>query len=76
MLPGVIWFIVFAGIAVAGLVMVISYVVWLVHKASDVMSEVAVLLERSGQLAELLSQIRVPDLAVPRDLAHDSRVVE
>ena len=38
-----IWVMVFGGIAVAGLVMVICYAVWLAHKASDVMSEVVVL---------------------------------
>ena len=31
---------IFVGIAVAGLIMVISYVIWLAHKAADVMSEV------------------------------------
>ena len=35
-----IWVIVFAGIALAGLVMLISYAVWLAHKAADVWSEV------------------------------------
>jgi hypothetical protein len=56
-----IWVVIFAGIAVAGLIMVISYVIWLAHKTSDVMSEVGVLGDRAGQLAELLSQIQIPE---------------
>jgi len=56
----VLWVIVFAAIALAGLIMVVSYGVWLVHKASDVMSEVAVLADRGGQLAEVLGQISMP----------------
>jgi hypothetical protein len=59
----VIWVLVFAGIALAGLVMVISYAVWLFHKASDVMSEVRVLADRGGQLAVILGDLRVPQLA-------------
>ena len=55
------WVMIFGGIAVAGLIMVISYVIWLAHKASDVMSEVGVLGDRAGQLMELLSQIEVPE---------------
>ena len=56
-----IWVVIFAGIAVAGLIMVVSYVIWLAHKASDVMSEVGVLGDRAGQLMELVSQIDVPE---------------
>jgi len=55
------WVMIFGGIAVAGLIMVISYVIWLAHKASDVMSEVVVLGDRAGQLMELVSQVRVPE---------------
>jgi hypothetical protein len=64
----VVWVFVFGGIALAGLVMLIAYAVWLAHKASDVMSEVAVLADRGDQLADLLGQISVPELspAVPR----------
>ena len=51
---------VFGGIAVVGLVMLISYAVWLAHKAADVMSELAVLADRADQLADLLSQIQPP----------------
>ena len=67
------WVMIFGGIAVAGLIMVISYVIWLAHKASDVMSEVVVLCDRAGQLMELLSQVQVPErrFDVP-DRADDS----
>jgi hypothetical protein len=61
MLRGVVWVFVFAGIALAGLVMLIAYAVWLAHKASDVFSEVQVLAERGDQLAGLLGQIQPPD---------------
>jgi hypothetical protein len=61
MLRGVVWVFVFGGIALAGLVMLIAYAVWLAHKASDVLSEVKVLADRGDQLAGLLGQIQVPD---------------
>jgi hypothetical protein len=53
----VVWVLVFGGIALAGLVMLICYGVWLAHKAADVLSEIAVLADRADQLAMLLSQI-------------------
>lgn len=52
-----LWVWVFVGIAVAGLVMVVCYVVWLAHKTADLLSEVAVLADRAGQLGDLLGQI-------------------
>ena len=55
-----VWVLVFGGIALVGLVMLISYGVWLAHKAADVLSEVAVLADRADQLAALLSQIQPP----------------
>jgi hypothetical protein len=48
MLRSVVWVFVFGGIALAGLVMLIAYAVWLAHKASDVMSELGVLADRGG----------------------------
>lgn len=60
-----VWVFVFGGIALAGVVMVICYGVWLAHKAADVLSEVAVLGERTGQLADLLAQIEMPDPSRP-----------
>ena len=63
MLRSVVWVFVFGGIALAGLVMLIAYAVWLAHKASDVLSEVKVLADRGDQLAGLLGQIQVPELS-------------
>jgi hypothetical protein len=56
-----VWVIVFVGIGLAGLIMLISYAVWLAHKASDLFSELDMLAVRSGELADLLAQIRVPE---------------
>ena len=53
------WVLVFGGIALAGLVMLISYGVWLAHKAADVMGEMGVLADRAGQLVDLLAQIEI-----------------
>jgi hypothetical protein len=55
-----IWVIVFVGIGLAGLIMLISYAVWLAHKTSDLFSELDMLAVRAGELAELVGQIRVP----------------
>ena len=57
---GVVWVVVFAGIALAGLVMVVCYAVWLAHKTADLLSEVAVLGEQAGRLADLLAEIGAP----------------
>ena len=68
---------VFGGIALAGLVMLICYGVWLAHKAADVMSEIQVLAERADQLAMLLSQISpAPAPAVPGSMHSDLIVAE
>jgi hypothetical protein len=56
----VVWVLVFGGIALAGLVMLVCYAVWLIHKASDVMSEVRVLVNRGDQLAAIVGEIEVP----------------
>ena len=79
----VVWVSVFGGIALVGLIMLISYGVWLAHKAADVMSEIGVLADRADQLADLLSQIQPPldpaaqsawhsDLIVPEELEEQS----
>ena len=54
------WVILAAAIAVAAVIVVASYGVWLAHKASDVMSEVQVVAANGERLAELVSQLRVP----------------
>lgn len=62
-----IWVLVFSLIALAGLVMVVSYAVWLLHKASDLFSELEMLGQRAEELADLLAQIRpaLPEAADP-----------
>jgi hypothetical protein len=55
----VVWVFVFGGIALAGLVMLVCYAIWLIHKTSDVMSEVRVLLNRGDQLAAIVGEIEV-----------------
>lgn len=59
------WVLLFGAIAVSGLIMVISYAVWLWHKASDLFSELEMLGERLAELGELLNQIQP---VVPSDL--------
>ena len=55
-----LWVLVFGGIALLGLVMVVSYGIWLAHKAADVAAEVAVLGRSAARLGDLLDQIVVP----------------
>jgi hypothetical protein len=69
-----VWVIVFVGIALAGLVMLISYAVWLAHKASDVWSEVSVLADRADEMAQLLAEIRVPEPAFQTDWPSDRTI--
>jgi len=52
-----LWVLIFAGIAVAGLIVAVSYAVWLWHKASDLFSEVEMLGQRVDELTALLAQI-------------------
>jgi hypothetical protein len=52
------WVLLFGLIALGGLIMMISYAVWLWHKASDLFSELEMLGQRSEELADLLSQIQ------------------
>jgi hypothetical protein len=69
-----VWVIVFGGIALAGLVMLISYAVWLAHKASDVWSEVDMLAVRANELADLVGQIEVPDRGFRPDWPSDRTI--
>lgn len=48
---------VFAGIAVAGLIMVICFAVWLWRKATALLREVSDLLDRAGQMLDLIEAI-------------------
>jgi hypothetical protein len=52
-----IWVLVFGLIALAGLIMLVSYAVWLAHKAADLFSELEMLGTRAEELADLLSQL-------------------
>ena len=70
-----IWVAVFGGIALVGLIMLISYGVWLAHKAADVMSELSVLADRAEQLADLLSQIQPPPASVDSERWHSDLIV-
>jgi hypothetical protein len=69
-----IWVIVFVGIALAGLVMLICYAVWLAHKAADVWSEVDMLAVRANELAQLVAQIEVPERAFQSYWAADRTI--
>ena len=63
-----LWVFVFGGIALAGLVMLVCYAVWLAHKTADVWSELTVLGDRTAKMADLLSQIEIPTPAGDTDL--------
>ena len=69
-----VWVWVFGGIALAGLVMVISYAVWLWHKASDLFSELEMLGTRLEELAELLGRVQ-PELPARPEPALPARAV-
>jgi hypothetical protein len=69
-----IWVIVFVGIGLAGVIMLVSYAVWLAHKASDLFSELDVLAVRAGQLADLVGQIRLPEPAFLPDWRNDRTI--
>ncbi len=51
------WVLVFSLIALGGLVMVVSYGIWLWHKVSDLFSELEMFGRRAEELAELLGRI-------------------
>lgn len=66
-----VWVLVFGGIALAGLVMVACYAVWLAHKAADLMSEVHQLGRRAAELAGLVGQVQTPQQRPGDDLIED-----
>jgi hypothetical protein len=61
-----VWVLVFGGIAVAGVVTVASYGLWLWHKTSDVFAELEMLGKRAEELAALLEQVH-PELPVRKE---------
>lgn len=66
-----VWVLVFGGIALAGLVMVACYAVWLAHKVADLMSEVRQLGRRAAELAGLVGQVQTPQQRPGDDLIED-----
>ena len=54
------WVLIYLAIAVAGLVMVACFAVWLWRKAIALLREVGVLMEQADQLAGLLGQLGAP----------------
>ena len=55
-----VWVILALVLALAALATLIAYGVWLAHKTADLLSEVAVLGDRAGELADLVGQIHAP----------------
>lgn len=66
-LAAVMWVWIFGGIALAGLIMLICYGVWLAHKLSDLWSEVEMLGRRGEELAALLEQLDLSALDAARE---------
>ena len=60
-----IWVLVFGLIALAGLITLISYAVWLWHKASDLFSELEMLGKRLEELGALLERIQPTEFSPP-----------
>lgn len=58
----VLWVWIFLGIALAGLVSMVGWAVWLFHKAADVYSEIQMLGRRGQELADLLGQLDLGSL--------------
>jgi len=61
----VLWVVLFLVLAVAAVAVLVGYLVWLMHKAADVLSELGQLADRAGQLADLLSQVGSPPAPGP-----------
>ena len=52
-----LWVVLVLVLGLAALVVLVCHVVWLAHKTADVLSEVGVLTDQAGQLADLLGQV-------------------
>ncbi|WP_028709346.1 hypothetical protein [Propionicicella superfundia] len=59
------WALIFGGIAVAGVIMLVMYGIWLWHKASDLMFELQRLGVQAEELSTLLEQIEFDRLERP-----------
>ena len=55
-----VWVLVFAAIAVGGVVWLIAWAVWLWHKASDLFSEFEMLGRRADELGEIVGRLSLP----------------
>ena len=58
-----LWVLLFLAIALAGLITVAAFAVWLWRKATGLFAELGMLGTRAGELAELAAQIRLPGVA-------------
>ena len=54
-----VWVFVFAGIALAGLVLLACYALWMAHKLSDLVSEFAMVGQRVEELQDLVGQLQI-----------------
>lgn len=61
----VMWAWIFGGIALAGLVMLVMYGVWLWHKASDLWFELQRLGTQAAELGDLVQQLELDKLEHP-----------
>jgi hypothetical protein len=59
------WAWIFGGIALAGLVMLVMYGVWLWHKASDLWFELQRLGTQATELGDLVQQLELDKLEHP-----------
>ncbi len=59
------WAWIFGGIAVAGLIMLVMYGIWLWHKVSDLMFELKRLGKQAEEITALLGQIELDKLSSP-----------
>ncbi len=59
------WALIFGGIALAGLIMLVMYGIWLWHKASDLMFELRRLGDQAEELGALLEKLEFDKLERP-----------
>lgn len=60
-----LWVVLVLVLALGALAVLVGYAVWLAHKTSDLLSEVAVLGDQAARLGDLLAQVGAP-ATVPR----------
>ena len=52
-----LWVLIFGSIALAGLIVMVLYAVWLWHKASDLWYELTIVFRQGEEFANLVGQI-------------------